>query len=233
MSPEDIILEGDGALWLKVLEIVEDGARCEVGVDGVIHPGRGIILQNETFSPRSLTEKDNSDLGAIAQSCGVFDAVAISFVSRAEEIRIVRDSLIKHGQDLFIVAKIETQLGIDNLDQIVSAADILMAARGDLALSRPWIELYDAVCAVATKARSSSKPWILATQITEGLERFAFPTRAEICDLAHWMMSGASGAMLSYETAFGPRPVDAVQCVRRIVDHYSANQLKSQPAFES
>lgn len=229
LSAGDIILEGDGALWLKVLEIVEDGARCEFGIDGTVHPGRGIIVQNEKFSPRSLTEKDLSDLRAIAES-DAFDAVAISFVARAEDIHSVRDCAAKQNRNLSVVAKIETQLGIDNLDQILEAADLLMAARGDLALSRPWVELPDAVSLIAAKAKQAKKPWVLATQLAEGLERFAFPTRAEICDLAHWITSGAHGVMLSYETAFGPRPVDAVSCVRKIVDRYCANQATIHPS---
>lgn len=222
LSPGDIILEGDGALWLKVLEVAEDGAHCEFGVDGVVHPGRGIIVQNEKFSPRSLTEKDLCDLRAIAQS-EAFDAVAVSFVARAEDIQQVREFTTQCNRNLSIVAKIETQLGIDNLDQILAATDLLMAARGDLALSRPWIELPDAVSLIAAKAKQANKPWILATQIAEGLERFAFPTRAEICDLAHWIALGAHGVMLSYETAFGPRPVDAIHCAREIVDRYRSN----------
>jgi pyruvate kinase len=63
-------------------------------------------------------------------------------------------------------------------------------------------------------------PWLLATQIAEGLERFAFPTRAEICDLAHWLQEGCAGVLLSYETAFGRRPVDAVAAVAALLAHW-------------
>lgn len=219
LAPGDIVLEGDGALWLQVVEIGPGGAACQVGVDGVIHPGRGIVVQKSTFRPRSLTEKDVSDLNAIAES-RLFDAVAISFVAGPKDIQAARAIMAQRGEVLPVVAKIETESGIDNVEEIGTETDILMAARGDLALSRPWVELAEGVSVIARAAEQAGKPWILATQIAEGLERFAFLTRAEICDLAHWMSVGAHGAMLSYETAFGPRPVEAVRCVKKVIQRY-------------
>ena len=160
-----------------------------------------------------------SDVAAAIQS-GVFDALAISFVSSAEDVEKARDLMASRGHRLPIIAKIETALGINNIDGIAQRADMLMAARGDLAFSMPWEELPCAVDKIQRAASNWNRPWILATQLVEGLERFSFPTRAEICDLAHWINAGAYGAMVSYETAFGSRPVDAVRCVRTVVDRY-------------
>jgi pyruvate kinase len=110
------------------------------------------------------------------------------------------------------------------INAIAKSADVIMAARGDLALFLPWVELYVAVQKVSDAAEAQMCPWILATQLVEGLERFAFPTRAEICDLAHWITKGAWGAMLSFETAFGSRPIEAVKCVRAIIDRYAIKE---------
>jgi pyruvate kinase len=219
LHPGDTIIEGDGALSLIVTEVNSLGAVCRCGTDGVIHPGRGLVVQARGFSPRSITEKDKADLTIIGES-RAFDAVAVSFVSRPEDVHTARVLLEEQGAHLPIVAKIETQLGLDNLTEIALESDMLMAARGDLALAKPWVELPEAVSQISNTAKQLKKPWILATQIVEGLERFAFPTRAEICDLEHWISSGAFGVMLSYETAFGRRPVDAIRCVRAIIDRY-------------
>jgi len=144
--------------------------------------------------------------------------VAVSFVSGPSDINKVRQLLSKSS--LEVIAKIETGPGLSEINDIAAIADGLLAARGDLALSMPWEDLFSAVETISAAASRHGRPWILATQLVEGLERFAFPTRAEICDLAHWTKVGAFGAMLSYETAFGPRPVEAVACVRRVMQRY-------------
>ena len=125
------------------------------------------------------------------------------------------------GRHLPIVAKIETALGVKNIREIARATDMVMVARGDLAITMPWIDLYASTRTIAKACSQEQKPWILATQIAEGLERFTFPTRAEICDLAHWIEQGAAGAMVSYEMAFGPKPVEAISFMRATLQRYS------------
>lgn len=229
LSPGDIVIEGDGALLIEVVEKRKEGALCAPQGDGFLHPGRGILLRKPGFRPASMTLKDQSDLQAIA-GYNLFDAVAISFVSFPDDVRQARSLLSQGENQLPLVAKIETQLGIENIDAIANEADALMAARGDLALTMPWEELYSAVMAISESAQKNKTPWILATQLAEGLERFVFPTRAEICDLAHWVSSGAHGVMLSYETAFGPRPVDAVEAVHSIVNRYQRSHIPQSSA---
>ncbi|HLJ30183.1 MAG TPA: pyruvate kinase [Candidatus Angelobacter sp.] len=217
MSPGDVIIEGDGALLLSVVEVMPNGIICAPESDGVIHPGRGIVVRSKSFHPESLTAKDLADFSAI-RSSKMFDAIAISFVADTEPIERLRSGM--REACLPLIAKIETAEGLGNITSIVNAADAIMAGRGDLALAMPWEELPAAVHTIATTSHIANKPWILATQLVEGLERFSFPTRAEICDLAHWIDEGAHGVMLSYETAFGPRPVDSVSCVQKIVERY-------------
>jgi pyruvate kinase len=225
LAPGDVIVEGDGALLLEVIERRSDGVLCHATQAGVLHPGRGIVLRKSDFRPAALTEKDRSDLVAAVQG-GVFDALALSFISSGDDLESARSLAAANGPALPLIAKIETALGVRNIEEIAQRSDMLMAARGDLAFSMAWEELPSGVAAIRNAAASNSRPWILATQLVEGLERFAFPTRAEICDLAHWMQKGAFGAMVSYETAFGPRPVDSVTCVRTLVDRY---RLASSP----
>lgn len=226
LTPGDVVIEGDGALLLQVIEKSPEGALCSPRSDGLLHPGRGILLRKPGFRPAAMTPKDKADLLAVADS-NVFDAVAISFVGSPEDLLEARSILTARNSQLPLIAKIETQLGVDHIDEIASKADLLMAARGDLALTTAWEELYSNVLAISSAARKHDTPWVVATQLAEGLERFVFPTRAEICDLAHWISAGAYGAMLSYETAFGSRPVDAVEAISNIVNRY---RLSSGPS---
>lgn len=219
MDKGDILVEGDGSLILKVAKRTAEGVLCMANDNGLLRPGRGFVMQKPGYKPSSLTPKDAADLEAVVKS-SLFDAIAISFVSKADDVIRAKRFCIKHGKKIPVIAKIETQLGIDNIGGIAREADMLMAARGDLALTAPWEELPSAVDKISAAAKKHGKPWILATQLAEGLERFSIPTRAEICDLAHWISEGAFGAMLSYETAFGPKPVESVAAVRKIIDRY-------------
>ncbi|HEX6900612.1 MAG TPA: pyruvate kinase [Thermoanaerobaculia bacterium] len=216
----DIVIEGDGALELEVISIADNGLLCRSQQSGFLHPGRGLIVRGPEFRPAALTPKDETDLEYIASS-DLFDVVALSFTASAADINHARAIIESKGnKSLSILAKIETQKGVERLDEISIAADALMAARGDLALTMPWPDLPLTVNKISQAAKRSGKPWILATQLAEGLERFVFPTRAEICDLAHWVQEGAFGAMASYETAFGSRPIDAICAIALIVSRY-------------
>ncbi|KKW31374.1 MAG: Pyruvate kinase [Candidatus Uhrbacteria bacterium GW2011_GWA2_52_8d] len=216
---DDTVIEGDGALLMKVLETYDDHIVVTPLHDGVLHPGRGVVVQDEHLKPSALTQKDTSDLRALLAT-QLFDAVAVSFVADQHDIERVRAVMKEVGTSLPIVAKIETALGVQNASEIAHVSDALMAARGDLAITMPWIELPASMDSISHVSRETQTPWIVATQIAEGLERFVFPTRAEICDLAHWIQTGAAGAMVSYETAFGPKPVESVEFMRSIMKRY-------------
>ena len=219
----DIVIEGDGAMTFTVIKRTSRGVLCIATTDGVMHPGRGIIIQKKSFQPKAMTAKDHADMQVIVKA-RVFDAVAVSFVAEMDDIATAKSAMKSHGDVLPIVAKIETRRGIQNIDSIVDLSDCVLAARGDLALTTPWIDLPAQVEAIAHAASKANKPWILATQLMEGLERFTIPTRAEICDVAHWMQAGAFGAMLSSETAFGSRPVEAVRATAALVHRYKQNR---------
>lgn len=196
-----------------------DEARAEALQDGVIDRNRGLTIQGREFQPKCLTAKDLDDLEHVLAS-PLYDIVALSFVASAAEIHQVRQRARENGREAVVLAKIETTAGVDRVEEICAASDLVMAARGDLALALPWVELPAAVERIAAAAKGSGTPWILATQIMEGLERFALPTRAEICDLAHWLLEGCAGVLLSYETAFGRFPEAAVGSARKLLDRW-------------
>lgn len=215
----DALLLGDGSVELEIQSVDPTVILASVTVGGEIENGRGVVLRGRMFAPVSLTPTDIAHLELIAQS-NVFDLVALSFVSCSDDVKLARDTLAAFGKELPIAAKIETQLGVDSADEIAEIADVVIAGRGDLALTADWLDLPLHVAAIADAANRVHKPWIIATQLMEGLDRFAIPTRAEICDLHHWIEKGAAGALLSHETAFGTRPVAAVTCVAEIARHH-------------
>ena len=218
VEPGDTIVFGDGTLLVQLTDVSRDSI-CGFAIErGEINPNRGLIVRGK-FNSSGLTDKDIDNISFIARSSS-FDAVALSFVSNADMIISARDLVQQFDKDLPIVAKIETVAGIDQINEIARQADILMAARGDLALTMDWIELPDAVERIAQAARDSLKPWIVATQIVEGLENYTLPYRSEICDLAHWLRQSA-GILLARETAYGANPTRAISTVAKMMERYA------------
>ncbi len=230
ISPKDHVTVGDGGARLEVLTVDRTrGTATTVACgSGSINSTRGLTVEGFGFRPQSLTPKDISDLKYIGAS-GLFDAVALSFVSSADDIAVARRVLSGLGTSLPIVAKVETAAGVENASEIAEAADMLMVARGDLALALPWVELPWAADKIVDAAEAASKPWIIATQVVEGVERFVMPTRAEICDLARWLDRGCNGVMTSYETAFGSNPIGAVRSVHSLIARWSSSGLTVKP----
>ena len=222
IEPGDLVTVGDGSAVFSVgaVDIGAGTAHVVIETSGTINPSRGLTVQGASFRPQSLTEKDVDDLVFIAKS-GAFDAVALSFVSSSDQVVAARKILAAHGSSIPIIAKVETASGVINVHEICDTADMVMAARGDLALAIQWVDLPGAVSQIAKAANVACCPWILGTQIVEGMERFVIPTRAEICDLAHWLGENCGGVLLSYETAFGANPVGAVQVTRLLIDRWA------------
>jgi pyruvate kinase len=170
VAPGDLVTVGDGNATLTVLQVSSQEIVAESTTDGVIDQCRGLIVQGTSFRPASLTPKDVRDLDHILSS-RAFDVVALSFVSSASDLARIRRVMETVSRPIPILAKIETPEGVDNIDEICRGADMVMAARGDLALTMPLVELPAAVDHIASRAQAHSTPWILATQIMEGLEQ--------------------------------------------------------------
>lgn len=216
-----IVTIGDGTGSFVVTKASTAEVEGELTTDSTINQLRGLTILGSDFEPRCLTEKDLSDLDHICSS-DLYDVVALSFVGSKHDVLRARDVLQRARRSVPVVAKIETRKGLENLRSICQEADMVMAARGDLALSIAWPELPAAVDSISAVATATHTPWILATQIAEGTDRMIMPTRAEICDLAHWRRRGCSGVLLSYETAFGSQPVQSVNCVSVLMKRWSS-----------
>jgi pyruvate kinase len=226
----DIVVVGDGGAQLEIVDL--DRGRFTADVvsigEGTVEQLRGLTIRGSHTSVRAVGDKDLHALEFIVRA-GCFDAVAVSFVSGRADISRVRDAVQGSASPIRVVAKVETPDGLARATEIAEAADFIMAARGDLALSGPWVDLALSVKGIAAAGSEAGTPWILGTQIAEGLERFSFPTRAEICDLWNWLECGCAGVLLAYETAFGSRPVDAVRCARMLIDRWEEHTGLLEP----
>jgi pyruvate kinase len=217
LSAGNTIIIGDSAAVIDIKGGDENGKLGVASFDAVIEGRRGIFIQNADFNPICLTDKDIADLKHISQH-DEYDSVAVSFVSSAADLENARNIMRQGGKVRPIIAKIETAQGAQNVGQICKAADYVMIGRGDLALSTSWVRMASLVESIVKECVAQNVPWIMATQVAEGLRYQSLLTRAEMCDLWHWVKLGCFGVLLSHETAWGPRPVDAVQHTRKLMD---------------
>lgn len=226
ITKNSVFTIGDGSAVLLVTQVNTDNFWAEMIFDGVINPHRGLTIQNIDFRPPMLTSKDLNHIEHIL-SVPIYDVLALSFVSSADDLKKVHTLIKKAERDILLLSKVETLLGVENIQSICEHSDLVMAARGDLALAMPWIDLPDAVNQISSAAKTTSTPWILATQIMEGLERFTMPTRSEICDVAHWLIEGCFGLLLSYETCFGSKPLESVDCANLLLQRWGVSDIQT------
>jgi pyruvate kinase len=209
------ILLSDGRLSLKVLQVKGDDVVCEVIDGGFLGEHQGINLPGAVLSVPSLTAKDKKDL-AFGLSAQV-DAVAISFVRSAADIRAVKKIIAAAGRDTPVIAKLEKPQAIENLEEILAIADGVMVARGDLGVEVPPEKVPIMQKRIIRRALHWRKPVITATQMLESMIQNPRPTRAEASDVANAIYDGTDAVMLSGETASGQHPCEAVSMMARIV----------------
>lgn len=154
-----------------------------------------------------------------AATTGLVDYVALSFVRNKQDIEQLREELKKRNVQCGIVAKIENQAAINNLDEIIAAADAVMVARGDLGVEVPYQELARWQKVIIQKSREMSKPVITATQMLKSMVESPRPTRAEVCDVSNAVYDGTDAVMLSEETTIGKFPVKAVETQANIANY--------------
>ncbi len=219
----DRILLADGLLELSVLSTAAEDAVCRVIHGGYLSNNKGINLPGVAVSAPSLTAKDIADT-EFALSLGV-DYLALSFVRRAEDVTDLRQ--LVGDADIRIIAKIEKPEALANAEEILSVADGIMVARGDLGVELSPEEVPIAQSQLVAMARQHDKPVIVATQMLESMITNARPTRAEVTDVSHAVNSGADAVMLSGETAAGEHPIDAVQMMDRIARQTEAQLWSS------
>jgi pyruvate kinase len=209
------ILLSDGLIELSVHEVVGDDVVCEIVNGGLLGEHKGINLPGIPVRVPSLTEKDAEDL-EFALKNGV-DAIAVSFVRTAEDVRLVRNRVAALGYETWIIAKLEKPQAIEDLDAILAASDAIMVARGDLGVELPPEQVPAIQKQIIRRAAECRKPVITATQMLESMIENPRPTRAEVSDVANAVYDGTDAVMLSGESAIGKYPVEAVAMMARIV----------------
>ena len=206
------ILIADGLLELDVVAVHPPRVTARVRVGGPLTSHKGINLPGVPVSAPCLTDKDRADV-AFAVVQGV-DYVGLSFVRRAEDVAALR-ALLPAGAR--IVAKIEKDAALGDLDRIADASDAVMVARGDLGVELPFEQVPLAQKRVIRVAVTHRRPVITATQMLESMVRAPRPTRAEASDVANAIWDGTDAVMLSEETAIGAHPREAVAAMDRII----------------
>jgi pyruvate kinase len=209
------ILLSDGLIELRVYEVRGDDVVCEIVNGGLLGENKGINLPGIPVRVPSLTEKDAEDL-EFALKNGV-DAIAVSFVRTAEDVRLVRNRVAALGGETWIIAKLEKPQAIEDLDGILTAADAIMVARGDLGVELPPEQVPAIQKHIIRRAAEFRKPVITATQMLESMIENPRPTRAEVSDVANAVYDGTDAVMLSGESAVGKYPVETVAMMARII----------------
>lgn len=213
-----IIFLDDGKKKLIVEKVVGDKIHCQILVGGETKGRRGVNVPGAYLSISSLTDKDKKDLEFGIKE-GV-DYMALSFVRRPEDILELRAILAKRkAEGIKIIAKIETQEAIDNIDAILAVTDAVMVARGDLAIEIPAEEVPFWQKNIITKCNKLGKPVITATQMLESMISSPVPTRAEVSDVANAIFDGTDAVMLSEETTLGKFPLKAIEVMYRVAVH--------------
>lgn len=211
----DAILIDDGKIELKVREVRDIDVVTEVIYGGPLKSRKGINLPFSKVSAPSLTEKDLKDLEFGLKNN--LDWIALSFVRKAQDIKILRGIIEKNQSTTRIVAKIEKPEALSNIDEIIAATDAVMVARGDLGVEI-WLEEVPMVQKMLVeKCNAASKPVIVATQMMESMIENPRPTRAETNDVANAVLDGADAVMLSAETAAGKYPLEVVRSMVRTI----------------
>lgn len=212
-----VVLIDDGLVGMEVEEI--DGTKiiCRVRSGGDLSNNKSINLPGSSIRLPSMTEKDRADI-AFGVEQG-FDFIAASFVRRASDIEDIRALLKKlGGEKIGIIAKIENREGVENMEEILRAADGVMVARGDLGVEIPAYEVPIVQKQMIEMSIRMGKTVITATQMLDSMMRNPRPTRAEVSDVANAVFDGTSCVMLSGETASGKYPIEAVTTMARIVE---------------
>lgn len=216
------ILIDDGLIELRVEQTQEQDILCRVLNDGAVSNHKGINVPDVHLSIPYLSDKDKADIQFGIEQ-GV-DFVAASFVRTADDVQQLRMLLDENGgAHINIIAKIENQQGVDNIDEIIEAADGIMIARGDMGVEIPPEYVPVIQQKIIQKVYTAGKPVITATQMLDSMISHPRPTRAEATDVANAIFQGTSATMLSGETAAGKYPVQALQMMSRIAEHMEQN----------
>ncbi len=218
LSVGDTILLNNGLLSFEVVEIAGTDIKCRVTIGGELSDRKSMSFPGKVMKQEYLSEQDKKDIKFGVEN-GV-DYIACSFVSNKQDLIDVHEYLKTLGadDDIELIAKIENQSGVDNIDEICKVCDGIMVARGDMGVEIPFEQLPNIQKKLITKCRLLGKRVITATEMLESMINNPRPTRAEISDVANAVYDGTSAIMLSGETAAGKYPVQAVSTMAKIAE---------------
>lgn len=217
------ILIDDGELELQVIEKNSDHLVCEVQNEASLGSRKSVNVPGVRINLPSLTQRDKDNIKyAIERD---LDFIAHSFVRNKQDILDIREILDAYGSDIKVIAKIENQEGVDNIDEILTVADGVMVARGDLGIEVPQEKIPGIQRMLIKKCVLAKKPVIVATQMLHTMIKHPRPTRAEVTDIANAIYYRTDAIMLSGETAYGKYPVEAVQTMTKVAAQAEKDKL--------
>jgi pyruvate kinase len=221
----DTVLVDSGLIRLKVVEVCDDKIRCVVRIGGTLGSRRHINLPGIHVNLPALTMKDRHDIEIGIENN--FDFFALSFVRSADDLDILRRFISERGSKANVIAKIEDQSAISNLEEIVTASDGLMVARGDLGIEIPFETLPVVQRRAVRTCQRMGKPVIVATHMLESMILNPLPTRAEITDISNAVFEQADCVMLSGETTVGKYPVECVEVMNKVIHSVEAQDERT------
>jgi pyruvate kinase len=212
LSAGDRVLLSDGQIELRVRQVRPPRVEAEVVVGGSLRSGRGVNLPGVSVKAPPLTEKDLADID-LALEIGA-EYIALSFVRSAENVLELRKRV---ADDVLVLAKIEKEQAVRELEPILEAADAVMVARGDLGSELPFEQVPLVQKRIVRSANARYRPVVIATQMLESMTEHPQPTRAEASDVANAVLDGTDAVLLSAETAIGRFPVESVRALTRVI----------------
>ncbi len=221
---DSVILMDDGELEFRAVKKIGNALECIIDNDGVLGSRKSVNVPSVKICLPSLTEKDKAFIEMAVKN--EVDFIAHSFVRSKQDVLDVKAVLKLYNSDIKIIAKIENQDGVENIDDILDEVYGIMVARGDLAIEIPYEKIPGIQRMIITKCIISRKPVIVATQMLHSMITNPRPTRAEVSDIANAIYTQTDAIMLSGETANGKYPVESVKTMTKVALEVERNKEK-------
>jgi len=235
LSVGDAIFLENAKMKITVISVEEDGVTCEINQGGVLGEHKSLSVPGIKLNIPYVSELDREDIKFACFNGG--DFLATSFVSSPEDVLEIKEILKSYGrEDLQIICKIESDLGIKNLEEILKVSDGIMVARGDLGTEIPSEKLPIVQKDMIKMCRKMGKVSVVATEMLETMMENSRPKRAETSDIANAVLDGTDAVMLSGETTIGKHPIETVEAMARIcevTEQYANFDYVTKEAYKS